>query len=177
MNVKKGLLIISFLLIIIGLAIKINIKYNNYLINYNIKKDVNNFIKHNKTTVNNIIAVLEIPKISLRQGIIKNNNVDEGIEIINDNSFFNKNVILAAHSGNCKVCYFNKLDSLNIGDEINFYYDNYKYIYQITNIELKMKNSFKIDNLEDTITLITCKKNSDNLQIIITGKLINKEKY
>ena len=95
MNVKKGLLIISFLLIIIGLAIKINIKYNNYLINYNIKKDVNNFIKHNKTTVNNIIAVLEIPKISLRQGIIKNNNVDEGIEIINDNSFFNKNVILA----------------------------------------------------------------------------------
>ena len=40
-----------------------------------------------------------------------------------------------------------------------------------------MKNSFKIDNLEDTITLITCKKNSDKLQIIITGKLINKEKY
>lgn len=174
MKLRKYILIISIIFIIIGISIKINKKYSYYLIENNNKKDVINFINNNLTK--EYLAVLEIPKINIKQVIKETDNVDDGIVIINNSSISNS-IVLAAHSGNCDVCYFNNLDKLKINDEIIYYSNEYKYLYNINYIDIKEKNTFKLDNKDNTITLITCKKDNDKYQLIIIGVLFSKIKY
>lgn len=178
MKIKRITLVISILLIMIGVFINIGVGYKTYLIE---KKEIDSiacFIENNdKGNIYNYIALLEIPKISLKRGINKDSTVDSNISILNYDSVVDGNIIIAGHSGNCDVCYFNDLDKLDINDIIYFYYDDIKYVYNIINIEIKKKNTFDIDNGLNKITLITCKKDSNDMQIIITGELIRKEEY
>ena len=71
----------------------------------------------------NYIGILEIPKINLKSGFLdlnsRYNNVDYNITVIKGSTFPNEennNLILAAHSGACKICYFNKLYKLSLDD-------------------------------------------------------------
>ena len=175
MNLKKYILIISILLIIIGFTINVKLKYNEYKIQKQKHRNIINFIEQKNSS--EYIALLEIPKLSFKRGIKPNLTVDEDIIILNYNYIPDGNIMIAGHSGNCSACHFNSLDKLKEKDLLYFYYNGIKYIYDISNIEVKEKNSFVISNESNTITLITCVKDSDHLQIIITGKLIRKEKY
>ena len=178
MGLRKNILITSICLIIMGIFLNVNIEYKSYLVKSKEMNDIKNFLEHKPNNdLYEYIAVLEIPNISLKKGITKDKTVDEDIQIINYNYIPNGNIVLAAHSGNCKICYFNDLDKININDIIYFYYNNVKYIYSVNGIEAKKKQTFSIENELNTITLITCKKNSDDLQIIVTGKLIRTEKF
>ena len=135
---------------------------------------------------NHYMMVLEIPRIKLKKGIYKMNSkynhVKYGIEILKQSSmpYLEKsNLILASHSGNSKVSYFNNLYKLSNDDIVYIYYEKIKYIYKIVNIYEIIKGS-KVyiynDNSISMITLITCKKN-ENKQLIFIGNLIRKEKY
>lgn len=126
------------------------------------------------------VAVLKIPKINLEKGIVgrnsKFNSIDYGIEVLKESDtpdVINGNVILAAHSGTANISYFKNLDKLNIGDKAIIYYNGKTYNYKIVkiyDIEKTGKASIKRDNNVSTLTLITCRHNT-NKQIVLIGNL------
>lgn len=128
------------------------------------------------------IAVLKIPKINLEKGLVakdsKYNNINYGIEILKESDspdVINGNVILAAHSGTANISYFKNLDKINIGDEAFIYYQGktYKYIFsKIYDIEKTGKAAIKRDNNTSTLTLVTCRHNT-NKQIVLIADLHN----
>ena len=128
------------------------------------------------------IGVLEIPKINLKRGFVdinsKYNNVDYNITIIKGSTYpeeANNNLILAAHSGNCSVCFFDKLYKLNIGDRAYLNYKNTKYEYKIVDIyevEKTGKVAIHRDYTKNVLTLITCTNNSKTKQTVYILELI-----
>ena len=123
---------------------------------------------------------MKIPKISLERGLVDPdsylNNVNYNVEILDDSDMPNVksgNVILAAHSGNSRISYFKNLDKLDIGDEISIDYQNKFYTYKVTDKYLIEKTGYAeiIRNKnKNTLTLITCKHNTNN-QVIIIAEL------
>lgn len=133
------------------------------------------------------IAVLEIPSINLKRGLVdpssKYNNVNYNIQIINKSTMpdvVNGNLVLAGHNGASYVSFFRNLDKLNINDKIYIYYGGYKYEYSLSKIYDTPKDGnveVHRDNSKTTITLITCKKNTKDTQVIYIGYLDSKELY
>lgn len=127
------------------------------------------------------IAVLKIPKIKLEKGLVaknsKYNNINYGVEILKESDspdVINGNVILAAHSGTANISYFRNLDKINVGDEASIIYNgktyNYKFV-KIYDIEKTGKAVIKRDNNTSTLTLVTCRHNT-NKQIILIAELL-----
>ena len=122
------------------------------------------------------IGILEIHKINLKSGFLdinsRYNNVDYNITVIKGSTFPNEqnnNLILAAHSGACKICYFNKLYKLSLEDVAYVHYRNVKYYYKIVNIyEVEKDGTVPIyrDYDKNTLTLITCTRNSNTKQTV-----------
>lgn len=133
------------------------------------------------------IAVLEIPSINLKRGLVdpssKYNNVNYNIQIINKSTMpdvINGNLVLAGHNGASYVSFFRNLDKLNINDKIYIYYGGYKYEYSLSKIYDTPKDGnveVHRDNSKTTITLITCKKNTKDTQVVYIGYLDSKELY
>ena len=142
--------------------------------------------KSKANKVINYIAVLEIPKIKLKKGLVSpsssDNNVGKNITILNPASMpddDNHTFVLAAHSGSSKVAYFDDLNKLSNSDLVYVYYKNAKYIYKIKdNYSEKKTGSIIIqkDSNESVIVLTSCSK-SNKRQLIYIGKLIGKEVY
>ena len=126
------------------------------------------------------VAVLKIPKINLEKGLVakdsKYNNINYGVEILKESDspdVVNGNVILAAHSGTANISYFRNLDKINVGDEAIIYYQGktYKYVFsKIYDIEKTGKAVIKRDNNTSTLTLVTCRHNT-NKQIVLIANL------
>lgn len=122
------------------------------------------------------IAVLEIPKINLKQGIpypnSKDNNVDRNIMITENSSLPDKEnglMVLASHSGNSAISYFKSLYKLAKGDTFKIHYNNNIYEYEINNIYEIQKNgtlNVKRDTSKNTVILITCTKNNNKTQTV-----------
>lgn len=178
------LFINTLLLIIIKLSnlIKINnenYEVNSYLNNYN--EDVG-YINNNKNK-EEYLGILEIKKIKLRKGFYKLNsnlnNVDKNIMIVSSSNMpdVNKgNLILASHSGNSSVSYFRYLDKLDMEDIASIYYLGKKYDYKLINYyDVDKNGSVQIikNNDINTLTLITCKKNTNKQTVFIFE--LNKE--
>jgi len=129
----------------------------------------------------NYIAVLKIPKIKLVRGLVDRNsyqnNIKYNVQILKDSSMPDEdkgNVILAAHSGNARISYFKNLDKLIIGDDISIEYNSVIYNYKVVDIYLIDKTGTAEiirDKNKSTLTLITCKHNT-NKQIIVIAELI-----
>ena len=135
----------------------------------------------------NYIAVLEIPSINLKRGIVdynsKYNNVKYNIQIIEHSQMpdvENSNLILAGHNGTSGVSFFRNLYKLKEDSLIYVYYDGYKYIYKLNNsydtdkdgkIEV-VRNRYK-----NAITLITCKKGTKDKQTVFIGYLVDKVEF
>lgn len=135
----------------------------------------------------NYIAVLEIPKINLKKGLVaiddKDNNVNKNIEILQNSNMpdvENGLLALAGHSGNAKVSYFNKLNKLKKDDLVYVYYNHIKYVYQVTSTEKQTKQGFI--NIEKNknhteLLLTTCDPSDKTKQVVVMSKLIDKENY
>lgn len=131
---------------------------------------------NNQSTIVNYTGVLEIPKINLKRGFYNlnsvYNNVDYNITVINGSTFpgeKNNNLILAAHSGDCTVCYFDKLYKLELNDIAYLYYNNRKYTYKIVDIyEVEKDGTVAIyrDYKKSGLTLVTCTRNSNTKQTV-----------
>ena len=145
-----------------------------------------NIGKEDKSITYNYIGTLEIPKISLKRGFLNlespYNNVNRNVTLIENSTMpdvNNGNIILAAHSGNCWVCYFDKLYKLSIGDKASINYSGNKYNYELKNIYNVAKTGtveVKRDPTKTVLTLITCTHNSDTEQTVYIFELTKKEK-
>ena len=139
--------------------------------------------KENKKVEINYIAVIKIPKIGLEKGLASKdsyyNNVNRNIQILTESDMPDKekgNVILASHSGNSSVSYFNKLNKLEYNDSVIISYKGRDYVYRMVNSYEIEKNGYAhiLRNAEKTtLTLITCKHNS-NKQLIVICELIEE---
>ena len=138
--------------------------------------------KKETTTPNiNYIAVIKIPKIGLEKGLASKgsywNNVNRNIEILSESDMpdvENGNVILAGHSGNSGVSYFRKLNKLQNDDTVSIVYNGKEYKYKMVNSYEIEKNGYAhiVRNAEkSTLTLITCKHNT-NKQIVVICELV-----
>ena len=137
--------------------------------------------KETKTPTINYIAVIKIPKIGLEKGLASKgsywNNVNRNIEILSESDMpdvENGNVILAGHSGNSGVSYFRKLNKLQNDDTVSIVYNGKEYKYKMVNSYEIEKNGYAhiVRNAEkSTLTLITCKHNT-NKQIVVICELV-----
>ncbi len=135
----------------------------------------------------NYIAILEIPSINLKRGIVdfnsKYNNVKYNIQIIEHSQMpnvENSNLILAGHNGTSSVSFFKDLYKLKEDSLIYLYYDGYKYIYKLNNYYDTDKDG-KVEIIRNryktTITLITCKKGTKDKQTVFIGYLVDKVEF
>ena len=124
-------------------------------------------------------AVLEIPKINLRKGLVKSTKNFDSINYavsIDENSIYPNeigNFILYAHSGNSSISYFDNLKYLDINDEIKIYYKGKWYFYNVLKkYEIDKNGMLSIynDGVSKYITLTTCSQENKNKQIFILGK-------
>lgn len=125
----------------------------------------------------NYIGILKIPKINLERGLVDRNsylnNVNYNIQILSNSSMpdeKNGNVILAAHSGNGRTAFFKNIDKLVINDEVIIDYKNKTYKYKIIDIyDIEKTGKAKIirNNNVNTLTLVTCRHNTNNQIIVI----------
>lgn len=132
------------------------------------------------------IAVLEIPKISLKRGLVDKtspyNNVDRNIYMLKETTLPDdediSHIYLASHSGNSSVSFFRNLKKLNINDKVNLYYKNTKYIYEVSKkYEIEKTGTMAISKTDiSDIILITCVSGT-NKQIVFVAKLIDQQNY
>lgn len=145
-------------------------------------KDENN--KENNKTIN-YTAILEIPSINLKQGVVNStknfNSINYAISVDKHSNYPDKegNFVLYAHSGNSSIAYFRNLNKVNINDKVYVYYNGIKYEYIITN-KYEIEKTGKMEVVKNynnkLITMITCISNTDK-QIVLVGKQINNKEY
>ena len=203
---KKNLKTIGKLLILLSLATLLSYKIYNY---YYEKKDadvINSYIEETshiieeaniavplEETKNEIkkidikyTAVLEIPSINLKRGVVdstKNfNSINYAISVDKHSNYPNKvgNFILYAHSGNSNISYFKKLIDVEIKDNVFVYYEGITYNYKIFNkynIEKNGTVNVLSSNENKYITLITCNQKRKGYQVVLVGKLVEQNNY
>lgn len=196
---NKITIVLGLLIIFISLFLLLNKYHNRKQIKIAEQNAIEVFLEENqdieeciktKEEINeeiiNYIAVLEIPKISLKKGLVEINdtlnNVNKNIQILDETIFPNgenkSHIILAGHSGTARNAYFKNLNKLNIKDKIIFYYKDSKYTYEVYDIyEVKKTGEINLrQTAKSNITLITCVAGL-NKQIVITAELISKDKF
>ena len=145
-----------------------------------------NIGEEDKSITYNYIGTLEISKLNLKRGFLDinspYNNVNKNVTLIENSTMpdvVNGNLILAAHSGNCWVCYFDKLYTLSLGDKASINYNGYTYYYELKNVYNVPKTGtveVKRDPAQTVLTLITCTHNSDTEQTVYIFELYDKKK-
>jgi len=155
MHIGKILIISSFICIIITITILSKSVYDDYI--YANKYDViyNYINKIDTEETKKLSGVLEIPSINLKTGIVS--DVDEGLVFVTDK-------LIAGHSGNCKVCYFDDLDKLELGDNVYLYIDE-ETEYKVDSIKEVDKSRVYING---DLNLITCKKTDRDRRLLIS---------
>lgn len=145
-----------------------NQEYSNNIIAKKINSKTN---KSNVNTQENICEewYLEIPKINLFAKIAEGTEekiLNEYIGHFKETTFINGNVGLAAHNRGYKVNYFSKLKELEIGDTINYCYNNEIRTYKVILKEIidETNWSFLENTKENKLTLITCVEDMPELR-------------
>ena len=198
---KLFLFLFSVVLIISGIGIIMSkYLYNSYLDKKEINKIqtfyekqekintnvINDYEEPNNVVNEDYIAVIKVPKINLEKGLCSKNsscnNLNDNVQILDYSAYPdepNGNFVLAGHSGTGRNAYFNMLDKLTKEDEIFVIYDGFQYKYKVVNIyEIEKTGTANIirNKEKNTLTLITCKNNS-NKQIIIISELVERTGY
>lgn len=189
--------IIGFLLLFFGVGISvyiISINYFNakfeeeyiesYLNQYD--NDGNSVLHNQSSVVNNqskydYVAILEIPKINLKKGLVMSTNdfksINYAISIDQNSNMPNEegNLILYAHAGNSRISFFKNLNKLMVDDKVNVYYLGKNYSYKVNKKYEIEKTGFLALNenySKYNLVLITCVHNT-NKQLVIICTLNN----
>lgn len=144
-----------------------------YQNNFNLYKTEKVFIQ------NDNLWFLTIPKINLKDTPIKdgitNDILENYIGHFPITAFVKGNICLAAHNNGYENNYFNRINELEVGDEINYHYFNIEKKYSVYEKNVIDERDFLSlnESNEDTLTLITCIDNSPSKRLCI--KAICKE--
>ena len=107
------------------------------------------------------------------------NDVNKNVAIISPSDMpdvIGGTLILAAHSGNVNTAYFKRLNELVIGDVVNVYYSDNKYVYKVSSFYEEKRNSsivIKREKMKNVLVLTTCKIGTKK-QLVYIANLINK---
>ena len=107
------------------------------------------------------------------------NDVNKNVAIISPSDMpdvIGGTLILAAHSGNVNTAYFKRLNELVIGDVVNIYYSDTKYVYKISSFYEENRNSsivIKREKMKNVLVLTTCKIGTKK-QLVYIANLVNK---
>lgn len=176
-----NLLFVFVLMMIIPFSIsKTNITMNGFNTNVG-KKDFSNirlsYLDLKEELHNDIpLFKLEIPKIKLVREIYNydsiNNNVDKNVTLLYPEAFdINSTIVLAAHSGNATIAFFNNLDLLEENDTINLYFENKYYNYKVIDkTEIEKNHLLQIAKEQNVLYLTTCSKLNKNKQLVIKAE-------
>ncbi len=194
-----ALILISLAILIILFMIKFNnenqntILVNNYIKETTIDSNTADVLsgepiqdnKKNNYTIN-YTAVLEIPSISLKRGVVDSTknfkSINYAISVDKNSNYPNENgnFILYAHSGNSNIAFFKNLINVNIKDDVYIFYNGIKYHYIVFDkYDIPKTGKAKIlnTNTERYITLITCNQKRKGYQIVLVGKLLESYIY
>lgn len=189
-----GLLVIAFYYTYNkSIESKDNDDMNNYIEETSITEEMESQINE-ETKVSDIqsdsnivyTAVLEIPKINLKRGVVDSTrnfkSINYAISVDNNSNYPNEkgNFILYSHSGNSSIAFFHKLNKVEIDDDIYVYYNGTKYHYVVyEKYDIEKTGKAKIISKKDNnyITLITCNQSKKGYQIVVLGKLIDTVNY
>ncbi len=170
LKIKKIVLISLTLITSILLVLDIKTREENETINEE-KIDAYLVSQNEKIEEDEYIGFLNIPTINLKRGfysISSNlNNVNKNIQVIADD--MDKILILAAHRGNSKVSFFQNLEKMSLGDEINLDYKHKTYHYRLYYKYYEDKDgnlAIKYDNTKNTLVLITCVRELKDKQVV-----------
>lgn len=142
--------------------------------------------KNNSSNNINYTAIIEIPKINLKKGVVDSTNnfrsINYAISVDKNSNYPNEkgNFILYAHSGSSYISYFKNLNKVNINDDVYVYFSGVKYHYVIYDkYDIEKTGKAKIITSKDNnyITLITCNQDRKGYQVIVIGKLLEQENY
>ncbi len=127
-------------------------------------------------------GVLEIPKIGLKRGFYnvgsKYNDIQHNVTMMDGStspSEGNGNLVLIAHSGDSYISYFAYLYRLGVGDDCYITLSGVTYHYQIVDIYDVLKSGMMVldwDKNKMNLTLITCTKDSDDLQTVYVAEYV-----
>lgn len=142
-------------------------------------------VENDRKSESHYIGTLEIPKLSFTRGFLEKsstlNNVNKNIAVMSASDYpdtTNGNFIIAGHSGNSSIAFFQYLYQLEKEDIAYVTYKGKKYTYQIKNIYLQPKVGHVAiyrDTSKKTLTLITCTKDDSQNQTIYIAELIKEE--
>lgn len=203
MHTKKVFkIILGIIVVIIGIIIGIvpiflqdkkneieDIKVNDYIKDTSINEDnvFSDVVDDSTNIVDQYLLVIEIPKIGLKRGVYNFtsslNNIEQNITIMDESNLpdeVNGNVVLEAHSGTSNISYFNDFYKLKEEDLVYIYYQGIKYIYKVNNIyDVEKDGSVEVyrDLNKNTLTLITCKNDTDDKQMVVILYFVNQENY
>lgn len=203
---KNNFLIVGIFIIIIGIIIGIipifikqnktkaeNKKIDDYIESTSIintsqsELKINTNIDTSNINKEEYLLVIEIPKINLRRGVYslnsKLNSIKYNVQLMKESTMPNlnkSNLVLAAHNGNSKISFFDKLYKLKKDDEVYIYYNGVKYIYKLDKVyDVKKDGDVEVyrDYDKETLTLITCKRNTKDMQSLFILYLDKSEDY
>lgn len=124
---------------------------------------------------------LQIPKLNLNAHIEEGTTGDVLLRAVGhfeDTNQWNGNVCLAGHNRGYQCNFFQKIKTLNLGDEIIYCTKQGKKVYQVqTNkIILETDWSYLKDTKDNRITLITCEENRGEYRRCIQAVQVSETK-
>ena len=124
---------------------------------------------------------LQIPKLNLNAHIEEGTTGDVLLRAVGhfeDTNQWNGNVCLAGHNRGYQCNFFQKIKTLNLGDEIIYCTKQGKKVYQVqTNkIVLETDWSYLKDTKDNRITLITCEENRGEYRRCIQAVQVSETK-
>ncbi len=123
---------------------------------------------------NNIVGKIIIDKIGINAPIM--DGVDQetlkvAVGHFESSSYWLGNVCLASHNRGSYAHYFEKINTLEIGDEIKYQTKLGTRVYVVSRInQISEEDLSVLDNTNDnTITLITCVKSDKSMRLCVKG--------
>lgn len=147
------------------------------IINTENQNDIEIVTNDELETNDNVIGILEIPKLDIVAPIQEGTNekiLRVAVGHFSESSFWNGNVALASHNRSKYVQYFEKINELQNGDEIIYKtkLGTRKYaVYESKTIDETDWSAIE-NTTENIITLITCVKNSPEIRLCVRAKEI-----
>lgn len=151
----------------------------NHIISERKNNEIELITKEELEIDNNIIGLLEIPKLDL-VAPIQEGTSDEVLKVavghFKESSFWHGNVALASHNRSLYAHYFEAIHNLKQGDEIVYQTKIGKRRYTVYENKIIHSTDWSvIENTNDNrLTLITCVKNNKDKRLCIRAKEVQE---
>lgn len=183
---KISILILVILLIISILVVMLRAFYIEYvkqeqleiaeeIVTSNQQNQVEVITKEELEINKNVIGLLEIPKINLIAPIQEGTSQEVlkvAVGHFSESSYWNGNVALASHNRSQYVHYFEKINELQVGDEIIYKTKYGSRIYKVYENNIIDETDWSVieNTSENIITLITCINNEPEKRLCVRGE-------